>query len=208
MIVSQSQVLAMVRKAAVGSGLNAGVAIDLARAAVWLCAHGFDAVGSAVRALDGELAPTLARSDDGSAWVAERARVAVDARVGLDLIAAGAAPGGITYLAPDVPLVLVGAAAVTSREQGGAFVLRWDNSTSCVVSGGTVRGEIVTAAASVHVALAEADDADGPAIVPVDQIEVDAAQWERVSALAARTYVPSTEASRTAGAGAGLTDND
>ncbi|MGI9423927.1 MAG: DUF3726 domain-containing protein, partial [Hyphomicrobiaceae bacterium] len=37
---------------------------------------------------------------------------------------------------------------------------------------------------------------------------VDAETWSRLSAFAQRTFAPATEASRLAGAGAGLTDND
>lgn len=39
-------------------------------------------------------------------------------------------------------------------------------------------------------------------------VNIAAADWDIWSSLAARTYVPETEASRLAGAGAGLTDND
>ncbi len=44
-----------------------------------------------------------------------------------------------------------------------------------------------------------------PQIGPVDLVSED---WDQLEQLAARTYVPSTEASRQAGAGAGLIDND
>jgi hypothetical protein len=37
---------------------------------------------------------------------------------------------------------------------------------------------------------------------------VDAKAWNRLSAFAHRTFAPATEASRIAGAGASLTDND
>ncbi len=39
-------------------------------------------------------------------------------------------------------------------------------------------------------------------------VTIPEADWDAWSALAARTYVPETDASRLAGAGAGLTDND
>ena len=41
-----------------------------------------------------------------------------------------------------------------------------------------------------------------------DRFEPDRATYEALSAFAARTYVPETEDSRAAGAGAGLVDND
>jgi hypothetical protein len=39
-------------------------------------------------------------------------------------------------------------------------------------------------------------------------LEVDPDLWRHLESLAAKTYVPASEASRVAGAGAGLTDND
>lgn len=43
---------------------------------------------------------------------------------------------------------------------------------------------------------------------PVGPFEVDAGLWAGLQAYAERTFVPESEASRLAGAGAGLTDND
>ena len=47
-----------------------------------------------------------------------------------------------------------------------------------------------------------------PAPVPLGPVTVPEDHWQIWDSLAARTYVPETEASRAAGAGAGLTDND
>ena len=47
-----------------------------------------------------------------------------------------------------------------------------------------------------------------PASVPLGPVTVPEDHWTIWESLAARTYVPETEASRTSGAGAGLTDND
>lgn len=43
---------------------------------------------------------------------------------------------------------------------------------------------------------------------PVGPHDVSEQTWERLQAYAERTFVPETDASRLAGAGAGLTDND
>jgi|UPI0005951F6B hypothetical protein len=43
---------------------------------------------------------------------------------------------------------------------------------------------------------------------PRGPVDIDDTLWAALSTLAAKTYVPATEASRLAGAGAGLTDND
>ncbi len=50
---------------------------------------------------------------------------------------------------------------------------------------------------------------DTPVAAPaVQAVTVSQALWDALGDLAAKTYVPATEASRLAGAGAGLTDND
>ncbi len=43
---------------------------------------------------------------------------------------------------------------------------------------------------------------------PSGRADVNEAVWDRLAALAARTFVPASDASRLAGAGAGLNDND
>lgn len=48
----------------------------------------------------------------------------------------------------------------------------------------------------------------GPEAKPLGAREVGQPLWQALEIWAARTYVPATEASRLAGAGAGLTDND
>jgi hypothetical protein len=45
-------------------------------------------------------------------------------------------------------------------------------------------------------------------VAAVGPVDVPGATWDTLAGLAARTYVPESEASRRAGAGAGLTDND
>jgi len=212
MIVSQSEVRALVRKAAVGAGQPPGVALDLARSAVWLCAHGFDGVVAALAALaDDPESRLVSRSGaGGDTWVAADARLALDGRAGLDLLSAGVAPGGVSYESPDAPLVLLGAAAVASGEQGCGFVLSCDGVVSAVLDRGVAQGHIEPDTAEIRVEHRAADrvESDLDPIEPVDEIAIDPEAWQRASELAAKTYVPSTAESRTAGAGAGLTDND
>lgn len=115
--------------------------------------------------------------------------------------------------------------------------IRWDNRTMTVISGPVVLvGPIVrdafamgyetaTLADMAHAPLVAAYlAADGVAqawagltisrseteILPVKykHVSVPDSDWAIWNALAARTYVPESDASRLAGAGAGLTDND
>lgn len=227
MIVSQSEVLAMVRKAAIGSGLSAGVAIDLARAAVWLCGHGFDGVGCALTSLADQPVPALARrAGTGEPhrshwphWVASNARAALDARLGVDLVVSGAAPDGVRFEDCDVPLIVLGTAAVASIEHPRTFEIRStdvaepmgdaDDSVRCVVDRGVAWGGVPPAVRSMTLVAVEAGGCDSlPVIERVAEVAVEPRTWKRAGAAAALTYVPSTAASRAAGAGAGLTDND
>ena len=47
-----------------------------------------------------------------------------------------------------------------------------------------------------------------PICPPAAPVTIAQSLWDKLAALAAQTYVPATDASRNAGAGAGLTDND
>jgi hypothetical protein len=47
-----------------------------------------------------------------------------------------------------------------------------------------------------------------PLITPVARVEMSPTLWAHLNKLAAKTYVPASEASRISGAGAGLSDND
>lgn len=67
-------------------------------------------------------------------------------------------------------------------------------------------GKDVVFADEVAPELRSAFESSGP--VPAGPFEVDPEVWAAFAEYAARTFVPETDASRLAGAGAGLTDND
>lgn len=54
----------------------------------------------------------------------------------------------------------------------------------------------------------QCSDRPAPVTPKASAVTVSAQLWAHLSDLAARTYVPASDASRLAGAGAGLTDND
>ena len=49
---------------------------------------------------------------------------------------------------------------------------------------------------------------DVDVLIAAERCKVDPGDWQKLGVYAALTYVPETDASRMAGAGAGLTDND
>lgn len=100
----------------------------------------------------------------------------------LDILVADPKP--VTLSALDAPIVLMG-------------LLNWANRLGAGVQL-TCDGDTVT--------LSKGKAARLPATP--SQIIVDPEHWNALNILAAKTYVPESEASRIAGAGAGLTDND
>lgn len=182
---SLGEIEAMLRKAAAGSGLDAGRAEDVARASVWLVAHAHAQEGfnAALEALE--------RPGDVSA--------AQEGPAIIDLVLTGET---VEVQRVDVPPLLVGLAGIAAAAHGWRFAFESGSGTCSVAADGpageppvppfTVRGEAAgTAAKRLHGSFA-----------------VDREAWERADTLARRTYVPASETSRLAGAGAGDTDND
>lgn len=109
------------------------------------------------------------------------------------------------------PLLLAPYAAGAAKSTGTAVELSWAGVVMMFTPEGvSIEGDPTALAArsadSVRCRRAEspvvASHADAPGRA------VDAETWSRLNAFAQRTFAPATEASRLAGAGAGLTDND
>lgn len=79
----------------------------------------------------------------------------------------------------------IGFARAAAREYGIGFLMEEDDAALTIRAGGAP-----------------------PPPPALPRVIADDDDWRRIGALAARTYVPSTEESRARGAGAGLTDND
>ncbi len=83
---------------------------------------------------------------------------------------------------------------------GGHPVLALTSWMDLIAAGQDVRLEILV--------VSELQTAMQAAEIPCGPFEVDASVWSALAGYAERTFVPETDASRLAGAGAGLTDND
>lgn len=178
---SVSEVQALLLKAAIGSGVPLGHAQDLSVLARSLMSDP-QLLAMAAAALDGKHAR---QSLEGTAehCVIERAQVLMAAPLVIDRLVCGATR--IVLHDMDWPLLLWPYLA-----QGQSV---YDVSFQLTRTGKTV---IVTPSAQNVL------DPFGPVqSVPFEVLE-------RLQRLAAKTYVPSSAASRAKGAGAGLTDND
>lgn len=209
MICSLNEIGGAVQKAAVGSGYPAGPAADLAAAAVWLCSRRLDGVGAALATLASGF-DAEARRQDGDASIHLS-----DAAVGrwgsspFELLAT-AGFERVVVERPDSPLLLLGFAGIVARSTGVAFALSDGSDAPVVVTGSglTTAGDAWAGATTVRIEMADAADDDiAPDEVPRG-VDVGDEDWSKANDLAARTYVPATDASRLTGAGADLDDND
>ena len=181
MICSRAEAYALVVKAARGAGLPLGHCEDLARAMTIAPAPVWDVLPDA---LSGEFSATLANELDGR-LVYDTSRIAMDGPAAID----AALGGQEVYLGClDVPLILVMLCHVAEEatEQGFEYIFDEDGGVLLRMSGGKPDG----------------------AQMPLTRPDIPENVLGFLNILAAKTYVPESEASRVSGAGAGLTDND
>ncbi len=180
---SLNEVQATVTKACLGAGADPGSADEIGAAVRWLCcadaAH-FDVV---LRLLQ----------RDGS--YCGQLTAAIDFAVATGRYSTNC----------ETPEVLIGLAGVASRTGARVRVSGPDWGVTAH------RGDLVDRGGEVvpGPVIIESDHDHGGAPNPEQAATVSPSdEWTAICAVAARTYVPSSEHSRTAGAGAGLTDND
>ena len=218
MTYSLYEIEVMAKRAARGAGYHWGNAEEVGKAARWLTEQ--DLPGSELlaqlltlndrrryddaaprstispwRAGEGELCPLLA----GSALCDHAAEIA----------------GGLIFELEAVayPLLLAPYVAAASAQTGFAATLSWDQTVLHITPRGfTARGgqdQLMTPRTQKAICqIAKAADVAASASNPVCGRTVDKDYWSALGKLALRTFAPATEASRLAGAGAGITDND
>ncbi len=178
LLLSSNEVQSLALKAARGAGLPQGVAEEIGAAAVWLSARGVDGIRHIIEAL-------------------ARPRSIVDDLALVDAVCSGERTG--LRLAEGGPLLLglagaTGCLAVTWN-QGRMIALSRIEDANLLPPSGTIVRDLPDHGDRSDAALAR------PAAT-------DATAYAAALALAARTYVPASDLSRTHGAGAGNTDND
>lgn len=181
MICSRSEAFALLLKAGTGAGLPLGCAEDLAVAMVVSPAPVWEVLPDA---LSGAFTINVPDEIDGQ-LVYDRSRVALDGPAAID----AALCGQDVYLGNlDAPLILMMLARVAEEATDRSFEYLFDD------EGGVL--------------LRVSDNPTTPFERPTDRAEIPDNVWGMLNILAAKTYVPESEASRVSGAGAGLTDND
>lgn len=179
---SLAELQALLLKAGIGAGLPLGHAEDFSGLAD-LLASDPQLFAMAVAALDGPHAPAHMEGTDAHVVIG-RSCVLMTGPVVIDALLAGATRVILHRI--DWPLLLWPMLSRAEQVYGLRFGL---------VSG---------AKGSVIVEIAERGMLDAFGDVQPVPVQI----LEKLKAYAARTYVPASEASRAAGAGAGLSDND
>ncbi len=206
---SLNETEALCRKAARGAGYSWGLAEDAGRAVRWLEARSLPGAAGLAAWLghrDGG-APRIAKGQ----WRGEGGRLCPlitgaalsDRAESLDL------PLAIAPLPH--PLLLVPFAALAAAQTDSTLRLAWPGARIDLGAQGLAiqaTPDAIAAAGPVTLQLHRVDTAPPPEPTPGRRAHLDAGTLGILEVLAQRTYAPATEASRKAGAGAGLTDND
>lgn len=191
---SLNEIQSLAHKAVRGAGYDWGVAEDAGQAVRWLVARNFPGADA-----------VLAACEAGARSAPETCPLTIGCALSDGLFAVSAFG---TRLVVSPLLILPFLAWRAEREKvshslswhGGAFVVGARGELS--VDGKTLNPG--TAEVTINLAVADRSQEVREAY----RASVDCEVYVALSQLAARTYAPSTQASRESGAGAGLTDND
>lgn len=210
---SLNEAESMVRKAFRGAGYHWGEAEEAGKAAVWLARRGLPAIDPILTVLDAAqgsasaLKPVIA----GEAWRGRDGKLC-------PVLAGIALADGAVALTPRStprferllsPILLLPFVAAAAEASGFTLTLDWPQGMAVVEPRGViVDGEgLLTADVTLHVVSGDVPQA--PVLAASARVlDADPAQWDALNRYAVRTHVPASEHSRTAGAGAGLADND
>ena len=216
MTFSLNEIEAIGKRAARGAGLPWGLAEEAGKAARWLTARGLPGPEELAEILtrnDGKDYHDLAPVSANGVWQAPSGRLCplVSGPALCDRAAEIADGLEIEFGPTAQPLLLAPYAAGAAKLTGATIELSWPGvvmlfTLNGVATEGDNAALTARSAESVRCRRSENAMAASPAGAPGRV--VDAETWSRLNAFAQRTFAPATEASRLAGAGAGLTDND
>ena len=216
MTFSLNEIEVMGKRAARGAGLPWGLAEEAGKAARWLAARGLSGPEQLAEILtlnDGKSYEDLAPVSVDGEWRARADRLCpLVCGAALSDRATEIAAGREFELGPvSRPLLLAPYAAAAAEQAGCSIELSWDGAAMVVTPEGLsidTAPDALTARGADHVRCRRVEGTETVSPAGQRARTVDAETWARLNAFALRTFAPATEASRLAGAGAGLTDND
>ena len=200
----------MLKKAAVGSGLPFGLAEDTAQAGAWLICQGHDGVSAVLMAIEEGFNGPATRIEAGHTQIILEGRVALCGPSCVELIAGVASVNEVCLFNVDSPFLLIGQAGVGFQNFDIELTLRFSDGSVASISdrGLTLCGSLPHRGTDVLVTRYQSNQTTGTANIRTNDIEIEPETWHAIEALAAKTYVPSSEISRAKGAGAGPIDNN
>ncbi len=199
----------MLKKAAIGAGLPVGLAEDASQAGAWLIGQDQDGVGAVLMAIKEGINSPGAKIREGHTQIFLEARVAFCGPSSVDLLASDASVDEIHLCNVDSPFLLMGQAGIGYQDFGIELILRFSGGATASISkqGLSLRGPPPEEGTDVFMTCRQSNQTTGIANTRTNDIEIGMEAWRAIEALAAKTYVTSSEISRAKGAGAGLIDN-
>ena len=214
MMVSANEIHHTIRKASLAIGFDHDRATDIGAAAVWLARHGQDGCGAAeamLAATDTAIPPQIIIDKDQLMLASPR--LAVEGIAALDWLIAHSVQGSVVMTDVAHGLLLLGLLGMAAGQYHCAFdvlVDGMDHGARVTMTGYSDWGIMSDHPVPNMTITCLPDFIEDTLLKPdhQDDLIVADAIWDRLSALAYKTYVPSSEESRLSGAGAGLNDND
>ncbi len=207
-----NEIEAAAKRAARGAGVSWGIGEEAAKATRWLCAQGLDGVAilsGLLAEIDGKSAEELCPQALHGKWSAEGgAMCPLLSGASLSDCAALVSKGPIQLSNVHFPLMLLPFAASVASQLSQVVTLEWEGGQA--VCDGMALTLTCTTPLQSHTALAtlQLGGVLGEVVAVNTRATPNPAAWEVLNTFAHRTFAPATEASRLAGAGAGLSDND
>ena len=210
---SLNEVEALARKAARGRGMSWGLAEETGKATRVLCEWGVDAPAALALLLqqhDGMAHEAVAPLQSTGPWQAYGGALCpIAAGCRISDLAEDLRAGPIEMRAVAHPVLLLGFAQMAARRLGQPAYLTLDTAQVCATADGIgVAGDLAAPPDTADVSAALSGEGFGTALAHHGRAEITDDTAAILTAFAQRTYAPATEASRLAGAGAGLSDND
>ncbi len=211
---SINEVETLVRKAALGAGLDPGRADELADAAVWLTGLQVPVFDIAHRALTSDAGAPITLAEDGTSAACPSSSAARVGMSAIDLLLAKPTDFTVTLDAVDEPLLVTALAAVAARRHGSAFEIETGRAKIAVQPDGIPDLAPLIAERNLRMVLRRTGKNASATAEPTasscryDPESLSDNGFASLERLAHQTYVPASERSRISGAGAGLTDND
>ncbi len=210
-VYSLAEIDAQCRKAARGAGCAWGIAEEAGRAARWLAAYGLPGPKVLAELFSGARSCKLTVPEEAGPWCADKPICPLPFGAALaDRAVQMAKQGGMSASEVAWPLLMLPQAGRASEALGQPVSVRWDGFSAICMPQGLWIGEDAAMLSKVGTAFHSAPCIAAEHLRPPgrEACQVDDWDWAILDGFAHRTYVPATEASRLAGAGAGLTDND